>query len=543
MADSDAGRGGWKKQRLHCNDADTDLCLVTKVSPLPTGLSLRESLKNFIKEEKQMMVSNEISASSDSAQWQSINWKAAEANVLKLQMRIAKATRDGKHGKAKALQWILTHSRSAKLLAVKRVSHNKGSKTPGIDGVVWNTDTRRMKAVNQLSRKAYQAKPLKRIYIPKKNGKLRPLGIPCMTDRAQQALHLLALEPVSETLADPNSYGFRPNRSTADAVSQCFKCLALKRSAKWVLEGDIKACFDKIGHQWLMDNIAIDKRMLEQWLKSGFVDKGLFYDTDEGTPQGGIISPTLMLMTLSGLEQRIKSTALKKGARANFIGYADDFVVTCASKEVLENDIKPLIADFLVVRGLTLSEEKTHITHINDGFDFLGFNHRKYKGKLLIKPSKANTLTFLSNLRGLIKKHVTLPVNDLIKLINPKLRGWSNYYRHCVAKQVFSYVGHKLFYALWHWAKRRHPTKSRTWIALKYFINRKGQWQFHGWQKIKDMDCQFNLFQIAKVPIERHVKIRSAATPFDPQHQKYLGKRKHKRLARNSWIEPALTAL
>ncbi|PMO09665.1 group II intron reverse transcriptase/maturase, partial [Vibrio sp. F13] len=324
-----------------------------------------------------MMISKEISASSDGAQWQSIDWKSVEAHVLKLQMRIAKATREKKHSKVKSLQWLLTHSRSAKLLAVKRVSKNKGSKTPGIDGVTWNTDARRMKAVNQLSRKAYSAKPLKRIYIPKKNGKLRPLGIPCMIDRAQQALHLLALEPVSETFADLNSYGFRPNRSTADAVSQCFKCLALKRSAKWVLEGDIKACFDKIGHQWLMNNITVDKRMLEQWLKSGYVDKGLFYDTDEGTPQGGIISPTLMLMTLAGIEQQIKSTALKKGARANFIGYADDFVVTCSSKEVLVNDIKPLIADFL------------------------GFNHRKYKGKLLIKPSKSNTLLFLRNLREL----------------------------------------------------------------------------------------------------------------------------------------------
>ncbi len=350
-----------------------------------------------------------------------------------------------------------------------------------------------------------------------------------MVDRAQQSLHLLALEPVSETLADPNSYGFRPNRSTADAVAQCFRCLALKKSAQWMLEGDIKACFDKIGHQWLINNIAIDKSMLEQWLKSGFMDKGLFYRTDEGTPQEGVISPTLILMTLAGLEQRIKSTALKKGARANFIGYADDFVVTCASKEGLENYIKPLIADFLAERGLTHSEEKTHITHISRGFDFLGFNHRKYKGKLLIKPSKSNTLLFLSNLRELIKKHATIPVNDLIKLINPKLRGWSNYYRHCVAKQVFGYVGHKLFHTLWHWAKRRHPTKSRTWIALKYFINRQGQWQFHGWQKIMDMDCQFNLFQIAKVPIERHVKIRNAATPFLTLNTKNIWQRESQR--------------
>ncbi|PMN24258.1 group II intron reverse transcriptase/maturase [Vibrio splendidus] len=543
MADSDAGIGGRKKRKLHCNDADTDLCLITKVSPLPTGLPLRENLKNLIQGEKQMVISKEISASSDGAQWQSIDWKSVEAHVLKLQMRIAKATREKKYNKVKSLQWLLTHSRSAKLLAVKRVSQNKGSKTSGIDGVTWNTDVRRMKAVNQLSRKAYSAKPLKRIYIPKKNGKLRPLGIPCMIDRAQQALHLLALEPVSETLADLNSYGFRTNRSTADAVSQCFKCLALKRSAKWVLEGDIKACFDKIGHQWLMDNITVDKRMLEQWLKSGYVDKGLFYDTDEGTPQGGIISPTLMLMTLAGIEQQIKSTALKKGARANFIGYADDFVVTCSSKEVLVNDIKPLIAGFLAERGLALSEEKTKITHIDDGFDFLGFNHRKYKGKLLIKPSKSNTLLFLRNLRELIKKHATIPVNDLIKLINPKLRGWANYYRHCVAKQIFGYVGHKLFQALWYWAVRRHPTKSKDWVVHKYFLNRKGQWQFHGWQKIMNMDCHFNLFQIAKVPIERHVKIRSAATPFDPQYQEYLAKRKPKRLARNSWNEPASTAL
>jgi len=235
-----------------------------------------------------MITSNEVSASSYGTQWQSIYWKSIERLVLKLQMRIAKATREGKQGKVKALQWILTHSKSAKLLAVKRVSKNKGSKTPGIDGITWNSDARRMAAVNQLRRKGYQAKPLRRIYIPKKNGKLRPLGIPCMIDRAQQALYLLALEPISESIADPNSYGFRPNRSTADAIDQCFKCLCQKGSAQWALEGDIKACFDKIGHQWLIDNIQVDKRMLKQWIGCGFIDKGLFYKTVEGTPQGGL---------------------------------------------------------------------------------------------------------------------------------------------------------------------------------------------------------------------------------------------------------------
>ena len=490
-----------------------------------------------------MMASHEVSASSDSAQWQPIDWKAVEKHVLKLQMRIAKATRDGKRGKAKALQWILTHSWAAKLLAVRRVSQNKGSKTPGIDGVIWNTDARRINAVKQLSRKAYKAKPLKRIYIPKKNGKLRPLGIPCMIDRAQQALHLLALEPISETIADPNSYGFRPNRSTADAIAQCFICLSQKKSAKWVLEGDIKACFDKIGHQWLIDNIQLDKRMLKQWLECGFMDKELFYRTDEGTPQGGIISPTLMLLTLAGLEQLIKTIAFQKGYRVNFIAYADDFVVTGTSKEVLVDEIKPLIARFLQERGLTLPEEKTRTTHISDGFDFLGFNLRKYKGKLLIKPSKSNVLSFLNNMRELIRKHATVPVNNLIKMMNPKLRGWANYYRHSVAKQTFNYVDHKLFQTLWLWAVRRHPNKGKRWVSHKYFLNRKGQWQFHGWQKIANMDCQFNLVQIAKTPIKRHVKVRSAATPYDSEFAEYLNKRKQAKVSRNTWLEPVLTAL
>ena len=490
-----------------------------------------------------MVASIKVSAPPIDAQWKAINWTTMEQYVLKLQMRIAKATREGKRGKAKALQWILTHSKAAKFLAVKRVSQNKGSKTPGIDGIIWNTDARCMAAVNQLSRKGYKAKPLRRIYIPKKNSKLRPLGIPCMIDRAQQALHLLALEPISETIVDLNSYGFRPNRSTADAIAQCFKCLCQKNSNRWILEGDIKACFDKIGHQWLIDNIQTDKRMLKQWLECGFIDKGMFYNTVEGTPQGGIISPTLMLLTMAGLEKLVKSVARKTGDRVNFIGYADDFVITGSSQEVLLNEIKPQVIDFLQERGLTLSEEKTHVTHIDDGFDFLGFNLRKYKGKLLIKPSKSNVLSFLSNLRELIKKHATIPVNDLIKILNPKLRGWANYYRHCVAKQTFDYVGHQLFWLLWRWAVRRHPTKSKDWVRRKYYMNRTGGWQFHGWQKIANMDCYFNLVQIAQTPIKRHVKIMNKATPYDPIYEAYLKERKPKKLGRNSWFDPVLAAL
>ncbi|EBU5706200.1 group II intron reverse transcriptase/maturase, partial [Salmonella enterica] len=251
-------------------------------------------------------------ATSASAKWQSINWLAVEQQVSRLQMRIAKAMREGRYGKVKSLQWLLTHSYAAKLLAVRRVSQNKGSKTAGTDGITWRTDNHRLTAVGQLKRRGYHAKPLRRVYIPKKNGKQRPLGIPCMIDKAQQALYLLALEPISETVADKNSYGFRPKRSAADAVEQCFKALCRKTSAQWILEGDIKACFDKIGHQWLIDNILTDKSMLRQWLSAGYIDKGLFYHTDAGTPQGGIISPTLMLLTLAGLERHIKQAAPRK---------------------------------------------------------------------------------------------------------------------------------------------------------------------------------------------------------------------------------------
>jgi len=260
--------------------------------------------------------------------WHAIQWRAAHQNVRRLQARIVKATREGRHGKVKALQWLLTHSFSGKAIAVKRVTENQGKRTPGVDGQCWSTPATKAKALQQLHRRGYRAQPLRRVYIPKSNGQRRPLGIPTMKDRAQQALYLLALDPVAETTGDLNSYGFRTGRSTADALRQSFELLRRPTSGAWIWEGDIRSCFEQISHTWLLDHIPMDKAMLRQWLKAGFLENGVWAPTEAGTPQGGIISPTLMNLTLDGLEERIKALCparlRAKGTKLAIVRYADD---------------------------------------------------------------------------------------------------------------------------------------------------------------------------------------------------------------------------
>jgi RNA-directed DNA polymerase len=286
-------------------------------------------------------------------------------------MRIAKATQAGHHRKAQALQWLLTHSRSAKLLAVHRVTTNRGAKTPGVDNVIWRTDKQKLQAAFNLKRHGYRPRPLRRHYIPKPNGKLRPLSIPTLHDRARQALYALALAPIAETLADRNSYGFREGRRCADALVQCHIILSQPVSAPWVLEGDIRACFDEISHEWLLTHVPTDKRMLRAWLKAGYWEKGKLFPTRNGTPQGDLISPLLANLALDGMEQAVQA-ATAKDDKVNFVRYADDFVVTGATRELLEQKVKPALTAFLQERGLRLSEQKTVITHIQAGFDFLG---------------------------------------------------------------------------------------------------------------------------------------------------------------------------
>jgi RNA-directed DNA polymerase len=437
-------------------------------------------------------------------------------------LRIAKAIKLGRYAKAKALQWLLTHSFFAKLLAVRKVTQNSGKRTPGIDGVIWKTDSQKINAVYELRRTGYKAQPLRRIHIPKKNGKLRPLGIPTKTDRAQQTLHLMGLSPIAEILADENSYGFRPKRSTHDAIQQCFTLLSRKASSQWVLEGDIKACFDRINHNWLLEKIMMDKTILKQWLKSGFIEKDLFQVTESGSPQGGSISPTLANIVLDGLEKTISSIT-KKENKVHFVRYADDFICTAESKEILENKVQPAIINFLKERGLELSLEKTKITHIDNGFDFLGFNIRKYGGKLLIKPSQTSVKNFTDKLRETIYKLGNVSTERLIISLNSKIRGWANYYRSCVAKETFNDIDNVVFYTLWKMLKRKHPNKNTSWIQNKYFT-RIGtrDWCFFCKVKTEKGSKLYTLMKASQITIRRHIKIRGKATPFDEDFKDYF---------------------
>lgn len=464
-------------------------------------------------------------------QW-NYDWKAIETNVKKLQMRIVKAQQARRFNKVKTLQWFLTHSFNAKLLAVKRVTENAGKNTPGVDGITWKTDKDKLEAVKDLKRAGYKAEPLRRVFIPKKNGKKRPLGIPTMKDRAMQALYLQALEPVAETILDNHTYGFRKGRSTADAIEAIFKATnANPDCAQWVIEGDIKSCFDRIDHQWLMENIPLDKKMIYQWLKAGIVFNNEYSSTQEGTPQGGIISPCLAGLALNGMGSLLYDKFMRNrktikrqtiNNKVHTIFYADDFIVTGKSKEFLEHEILPVIKEFMNTRGLELSEEKTAITHIGNGFDFLGQNIRKYKGKVLIKPSKDNIKSFLYGIRELIRKRWTVKQEDMIGLLNPKIRGWCNYHRHVVSKKVFSYVDYQIYKALWKWCTRRHPKKSKYWIKNKYFkvIDRRN-WVFAAEKDGKMLE----LYRADSTRIVRHVKIQKEANPYAAEWQMYFEER------------------
>lgn len=540
LADGHAGRGCPKKRTPSCNGGDRGLCLTRKgadfglVSEHDHGCSLQTATEEC----ETMNADQDVGSvrASELVNWNAIDWRKADKTVGRLQARIVKAQREGRKGRVRALSRILTRSFSGKAMAVRRVTENRGRKTAGVDGEVWDTPSKKARAIDGLRPECYRAKPLRRVYIPKSNGKMRPLGIPTMRDRAMQALYLLALDPLAECKADRVSFGFRRKRSCADAEEQCFIILSRRDTAQWVLEGDIKGCFDNISHEWLLAHIPIERRILQQWLKAGYMEEGAFFDTATGTPQGGIISPVLANLALDGLERLLYEEFQRKGMKGgqwtrgsrrflfnpkvNLVRYADDFVITGSSRELLENEVKPLVRAFLAERGLSLSEEKTAITHIDDGFDFLGFNFRKYGGKLLVKPAAKGINRFRDDIREIVKSHCTAPAYVLIDALNPVLRGWANYYRHVVCGEAFNAIGNHVWHTLWRWAKRRHNNKGRHWIADKYFTQRGNRgWIFFG-------DCpdgnRRHLFLVGDVRVARHRIVKLAANPYDPAWQPYF---------------------
>ena len=493
-------------------------------------------------------------------EWKTIPWRKLEKIVFKLQKRIYRAAQRGDKRTVRKLQRLLSKSWSAKCLAVRRVTQdNQGKKTAGVDGVKALTPKQRLELVGQLEVGSH-AKPARRVWIPKP-GKMekRPLGIPVMYDRALQGLVKIALEPEWEAYFEANSYGFRPGRGCHDAIEAIF--LSIKQKSKWVLDADLAKCFDKIDRKVLMEKLntsPIYRRQIRAWLKAGVIDGEEMFETAEGTPQGGVISPLLANVALHGLEEEVMSLVGNnkvKRQELTIVRYADDFVVIHKDKDMVKK-AQEVIAKWLGKIGLELKPEKTKITHTlngeNPGFDFLGFNIRQYEVgkyrtgkdgrgkplgfKTLIKPSKESIGRQKKKLSSVVTGHKSAPQEALISKLNPVIRGWSNNFRIGVSKDVYSRLDDYLWKILWRWAKRRHPNKSDHWIAKKYWsIKEDGKWRFRC--RICE-DVEIELGRHSQVEIVRHVKVKGPASPYDG-NLKYWSTR----LGRNPELSSRVTKL
>lgn len=473
----------------------------------------------------------------DAQYWHSIDWAEAERSVRRLRQRIFKATQERDLKKVRNLQKLMLRSHANALTSVRRVTQRSlGRRTPGVDGEVQLTASERGRLARTLAKTpGCGRRPVRRVYIPKANGKTRPLGIPTIRDRVDQARVKNALEPEWEARFEGKSFGFRPGRSCHDAVAVIFRNTVLKGSQRlWALDADLSSAFDRINHERLMDAIGDfpAAREVRGWLKAGVMEGGRFAPTNEGAPQGGVISPLLLNIILHGMGKAAgddpdltSRQRYLRGAPA-LIRYADDFVVLCTTKQGAF-EAKQKLAEWLEPRGLTFNEEKTKVVHLEEGFDFLGFNIRRYNGKLLTRPSANAVKSIRGRITAIAKEMATAKTENVIWRLNPLIRGWATYYRGAAASDTFSSLDNWMHRRMYRWSKRRHANKSSDWIKRKYFgrynRSRMDRWVFG------DEDTGKYLEKFSWTRIQRHRQVRTDASKDDPTLEAYWAERTRKR--------------
>ncbi|MED4035539.1 group II intron reverse transcriptase/maturase [Priestia megaterium] len=478
--------------------------------------------------------------------WYSINWNTIQQYVTKLRQRIYRAEQQNQRRRVRKLQRLLLRSKANLLLSIRRVTQqNTGKQTPGVDGYTASKPSERIKLYQQLLKRnifQHRPKPAKRTFITKKNGKLRPLGIPTIRDRIYQSVVKNALEPQWEVRLEASSYGFRPKRSTHDAISNLFNKLNTNSKKKWVFEGDFLGCFDHLNHHWIVEKTSMfpGNTLIKRWLKMGYMEQGTLHNTMEGSPQGSVASPLLANIALDGMEKEIGIVyrkTYKSGAsykidpkcKMGRVAYADDFVIVTETKEQAESMYQKL-TPYLQKRGIRLSTDKTRITHIESGFDFLGFSLRQYKteqgNKLLIKPSKDSIRKAKSKIKDTFAVMRGRPVKEIIRVLNPIIRGYGQYWKHVVSKKTFGYMDNYLFLKVRKHLKQLHPRKSWKWIRKRYFKK-----PHHGGNDKWILTCPITNIQLMKmswIKIERHVMVAYKNSPDDPSLNEYWEKRDRK---------------
>lgn len=469
--------------------------------------------------------------------WNAIDWRQANRNVRRLRHRIFRATQEGDWDKVQSLQRLLLRSRSNVLVGVRRITQtNQGRHTPGVDKVIVKTPKARGHLVDEIrKRQSWRAQPTRRIYIPKANGKQRPLGIPTIADRCLQAVVKNALEPSWEARFERTSYGFRPGRSCHDAIAKIYLLARPHKRKKWVIDADIKGAFDNIDHEHLLRTIGPfpGRELVRRWLKAGYMEDRTTHPTEYGTPQGGIISPLLANIALHGMEDALGVQYNNQGelrSQRAIVRYADDFVVFCETEADAET-AQQVLTNWLAERGLTLSAEKTRIVYLTTGFDFLGFNIKHYEVKntrtgykLLIKPSRSAQKAIRKRLRTEWRRLIGSNVKAVIRQLNPIIRGWANYFRIAVASRTFSKLDHWMFRRQVRYVRRTHPHKPRYWTTRQYWgsLNpaRADNWVFG------DKHTGMYLAKFQWYHIKRHVLVKGTASPDDPELQQYWEQRK-----------------